>query len=75
MASALSIVEPATFAEEPTGPTRGRDLILGWIFGMLGGFALAFVLEGLNGRLYTDKQIESLAQAPVIGKISANHKA
>lgn len=68
-ASALSVIEPATLAEEATGPSRGRDLILGWAIGLMGGIAMAFVLEGLNGRLYTDKQIEALAQAPVIGKI------
>ncbi|MCC7451118.1 MAG: polysaccharide biosynthesis tyrosine autokinase [Anaerolineae bacterium] len=69
MANALNIVEPATLPDEPSGPNRNRNVLLGGVAGLMGGIVLAYVMEGVNPRVYTDKQVESTTGSSIIGRI------
>jgi non-specific protein-tyrosine kinase len=74
-ANALSVVETARLPVEPVGPNLVRDLLLGGVIGLTAGIALAFILESLSPRLYTDKQIEVATQSPIIAYIPHIKKA
>jgi len=69
IASALTVLEPANFPTGPSGPSLLRNTILASIVGLMGGIALAFVIENLSSKMYTYKQVEEVAKAPVVGKI------
>jgi non-specific protein-tyrosine kinase len=69
LASSLSILEPATLAEEPSNASLLRNVVVGAGIGLMGGITLAFVMEALNPRLYSYRQLESVIGAPVVGKI------
>jgi capsular exopolysaccharide synthesis family protein len=68
-ASSLSILEPAPLPELPSNPSLLRNVIVGLGIGLLGGITLAFVMESVNPRLNSYRQIEAIVGAPVIGKI------
>lgn len=68
-ANALTIIEQASLPEEREGPKVARDTLLALIIGLMGGIALAFVVENRNPRFYGLRQIENVLRSPVIGKI------
>lgn len=67
----ISVVEPATEPESPAKPNKLMNIVLGLMAGLIGGVGLAFLFENLGSRLYTSKQIESVAELVTIGKIPA----
>jgi len=69
MANALNIVEPATLPQDPSGPSINRNVILGGLAGLMGGVALAYLVEGMNPRVYTDKHVEVTAGSSIVGRI------
>jgi capsular exopolysaccharide synthesis family protein len=68
-ANALTVIEPATLPDEPNDANLIRNVVLAGAVGLMGGVALAFILENRNPRLYTSEQLEAVAHAPIIGKI------
>jgi capsular exopolysaccharide synthesis family protein len=68
-ASSLSILEPAPLPELPSNPSLMRNVVVGVGIGLMGGIALAFVMESLNPRLNSYRQIETVVGAPIVGKI------
>jgi succinoglycan biosynthesis transport protein ExoP len=73
------IAEPATLPTKPSSTSPWLIITLAVFVGLVGGAGLAFVFENLDTRLYSDKQIESLTNLPVVGNIpddgSASSKA
>jgi Mrp family chromosome partitioning ATPase/capsular polysaccharide biosynthesis protein len=69
MASAITVIEPALPPDEPLPSYFARNLILAGIAGLIGGLALAFLLESRSARFYTQRQIETITQTPIIGRI------
>jgi capsular exopolysaccharide synthesis family protein len=65
----LSIVQPATLPLSPSSPKKKTVLALALALGLLGGIALAFVLERFVPRLYTVGAIEGAASATVMAAI------
>ncbi len=63
------IAEPASLPVKPSSPSPYLILVIGLVVGALGGLGLAFLFEGLDTRLYTDKQIELHTGFQVIGNI------
>lgn len=63
------IAEPASLPMKPSSPSPYLILVIGLVVGTLGGLGLAFLFEGLDTRLYTDKQIELQTGYQVIGNI------
>ncbi len=67
----ITIVEPAIEPVKPSKPNKLLNISLGFVVGLIGGIGLAFLFENLGTRLYTSKQIESVAEINIIGKIPA----
>jgi polysaccharide biosynthesis transport protein len=57
--SNMRIVEEAAVLDRPTRPHRRLNLLLGLVFGVFGGLALAFVKEGLEDRIHTTDDVRS----------------
>jgi len=68
-ANTLSVVEPAVTPLTPSEPHKVINIALGLMVGLAGGLGLAFVLESLDTRLYTSKQIEAVTELPALGQI------
>ena len=65
----LTLMEPATLPITPAKPNKPLLLLLGVLFGLVGGVGLAFVVENLDTVLHTSKQIENATELPLIGDI------
>jgi non-specific protein-tyrosine kinase len=70
-ANAISVVEEAVLPRNPAKPRHPINIALGAAIGLVGGVALAFLLDNLDTKLYTQEQIESATQMMTIGRIPA----
>jgi capsular exopolysaccharide synthesis family protein len=57
--SNIRVVERASVLDHPTRPRRLLNLLLGTLFGILGGIVLAFVKEGLEDRIQTAEDVRA----------------
>jgi capsular exopolysaccharide synthesis family protein len=57
--SNIRVVERASVLDHPTRPRRLLNLLLGTLFGLLGGVVLAFVKEGLEDRIQTAEDVRT----------------
>ena len=55
--SNLRIVEEAPVLDRPTRPHRLLNLLLGVVFGLIGGVVVAFIKEGLEDRIHTTEDM------------------
>jgi capsular polysaccharide biosynthesis protein len=75
-ANTISVVEPAGLPRSPFKPRKALNIGLGFLVGIIGGVALAFLFENLGRKLYTSEQIEAVTELTPLGKIPhANPKA
>jgi len=70
-ANAISIIEEANTPNRPAKPRHALNIALGVATGLVGGIALAFLLENLDTTLYTTEQIESATQMATVGQVPA----
>ncbi len=70
-ANAISIIEEANAPNRPAKPRHALNIALGVAVGLVGGIALAFLLENLDTTLYTTEQIESATQMATVGQVPA----
>ncbi len=68
------IAESASLPDKPSSASPWLLIGLAAVVGLLGGSGLAFIFENLDTRLYSDKQIESLTDLPVVGNIPDDGK-
>lgn len=68
-ANAISVVEQAVAPRNPAKPRHPINLALGAALGLIGGIALAFLLDNLDTTLYTQEQVESATQMQTVGRI------
>jgi capsular exopolysaccharide synthesis family protein len=69
VSNALSIYQ---LAELPTQPSNRNPLInisIAVAAGLLAGVALTFVLENMNTKLFTERQIANVTQSTILGKV------
>jgi non-specific protein-tyrosine kinase len=65
----IILIDPA---EEPTNPSRPRrtlNIAIGTVLGLIGGVAVALVLENLDQRLFNLGQVQRLVDLPILGAI------
>ena len=64
----ITVIDPAV---TPDSPSIASSIIIACavLVGLFGGIGLAFVFEYLDKRLYTSKQVETIAGFNLIGKI------
>jgi capsular exopolysaccharide synthesis family protein len=72
----ISIVDLASLPVEPSSMSMGAMGALGLLFGILGGLALAFLLERMDTRMRDSRQIQDLLGLPAIAVVpQTNWKA
>jgi succinoglycan biosynthesis transport protein ExoP len=67
--SEVDIVDYALIPMMPTGPRRMSIVFMGALFGMIGGIALAFLMESLDTSLRSIAEIEAVMELPSLAVI------
>ncbi|MCU1285741.1 MAG: capsular exopolysaccharide family [Acidobacteriales bacterium] len=67
--SNVRIVDVARAPLSPSKPNIPNNIALGFLLGLVGGIALAFVLESLDNTVRTPEQVETLVGLPALGMI------
>jgi polysaccharide biosynthesis transport protein len=65
----VDIIDRATIPLVPVLPTKRSDLLFGFIGGLMGGIAVAFVLESLDDTLRTSEETEAISQLPTLAVV------
>lgn len=67
--NSISIANPAPLPTGPASPNLLLNLAVGLVAGILSGIGLAILMHRLDTTLYTSKQINEVAQLPVLAQI------
>jgi uncharacterized protein involved in exopolysaccharide biosynthesis len=67
--ASVKVIEPARVPRAPLPSRVGLKMLLGVMFGILGGIVIAFVLEFIGDRLETSERAESVLGVPVLASI------
>lgn len=66
----VTILSEADVVPWPINPdTRNRTIIIGFIFGVIAGLGLLFLVDSLDDRIRSEHEIEELLETPLLGKI------
>jgi polysaccharide biosynthesis transport protein len=68
-ANTISVVLPATRPTNPSSPRVKLNIAVGLFVGLLGGIALAFLLENLSTRVQSSAEIQETAGTQVLSMI------
>ncbi len=60
--------------EQPINPTSNRSIKITFIMGIIVGIGYVFLLDSLDNRLRSQREIEKLLQVPVLGSVSKINK-
>lgn len=63
------LVQPASAPSEPSSPGLARNVVFGIVLGALLGFGLAALLERVDRRVRSSKEMEELYGLPLVGRI------
>ena len=63
------IVDQAALPIHPTSPNKRKNLLIGLLFGLVGGVGLALFLEYLNDMVRTSRDVARLTGLPTLGSI------
>ena len=69
--SNIRVVDPALVPTAPAGPLRTRNIVLGFLVGLVGGIGLALFREYLDNTVKSPDDIESLAGLPSLAVVPA----
>lgn len=64
--SNVNVAQPATYVSEPVSPNRMLVAGSGLLFAILGGVALALMMEYLDNRLKSPTEVEEFTELPVM---------
>jgi len=67
--SEIDVVDIALIPVSPTGPRRPAIVFMGMIFGVMGGVAMAFLMESLDTSLRSIAEIEAVMELPSLAVI------
>ncbi len=67
--SGTLIVDTAELPTKPVGLTQWMAVLLGALVGMLGGVILAFIVESLDGTVYSVEEVEAITGLPSMGTV------
>ena len=67
--SNVRVVDVARAPVIPSKPNVPSNLAMGFLLGLVGGVALAFVMESMDNTVRTPEQVESLSGLPSLGMI------
>jgi capsular exopolysaccharide synthesis family protein len=67
--SNIRIVDPAMVPTTPARPAKGKNIILSFLVGLVGGIGLALLREYLDNTVKTPDDIETLARLPSLAVV------
>src|SRR5690242_6498337 len=67
--SNIRVVDPAMVPTTPTRPAKGKNIILSFLVGLVGGIGLALLREYLDNTVKTPDDIETLAHLPSLAVV------
>ncbi|MBI2677330.1 MAG: polysaccharide biosynthesis tyrosine autokinase [Candidatus Koribacter versatilis] len=70
----IRIVDPARVPVLPSHPNVPRNMLIGFLFGLTAGIALAFVQEMLDNTVKTPEEVTYLTNLPALGMIPLNKR-
>ncbi len=68
-ANSVTVIAPATLPEQPDNRLGSTQIALGLIVGLSAGLGLALILENLDTRIHSSRQLELLTKLPVLGAV------
>jgi len=71
--SNIRVVDPALAPTSPSRPLRARNILLGFLVGLVGGVGLAFFREYLDNTVKSPDDVESLAGLPSLAVVPSLH--
>ena len=74
LSNALTKIDAASLPEKASDRNPIVNIAIAALAGMLGGVALTFLFENTNTHLFSNRQIESVTQTSVIGKVPPMNK-
>lgn len=63
------LVQSAVLPTSPSSPRVARNVVLGFVLGLMAGIAIAFVLERIDRRIRDEDELEALYQRPVLAAV------
>lgn len=54
----------------PINETQNRTIIIAFVFGLIVGVGLVFLMDSLDGTIYHDRDVEDILGVPILGVIS-----
>lgn len=72
--SSLTVVEPATIPDRPSGPNKLVLLAAGLFMSVVAGGVLALIVENVDTRLHTVEQIQAITPMPIVAEIPYTRK-
>ncbi|MDA8156400.1 MAG: polysaccharide biosynthesis tyrosine autokinase [Actinomycetota bacterium] len=70
-ASNIQVLDRAEIPKSPFRPRKGRDLLIGTLFGLLGGVGLAFFVDYVDNTVKNPEDIENTISLPCLGLVPA----
>src|SRR6266404_240596 len=67
--SNIRVVDPAMIPSTPARPAKTRNMVLGFLVGLVGGIGLALLREYLDNTVKTPDDIETLARLPSLAVV------
>src|SRR5246127_143175 len=67
--SNIRVVDPAMVPSHPSRPAKGKNIILSFLVGLVGGIGLALLREYLDNTVKTPDDIETLARLPSLAVV------
>jgi uncharacterized protein involved in exopolysaccharide biosynthesis len=62
----FTVLDPPSFPRSPYFPNRVRVTLGGLALGLVAGFALAFIREGLDDSIHAEKDVSAISKMPVL---------
>lgn len=73
--TSLLVVSPSTASDSPIKPNKKLNIAIAALLGLIFSVAMAFVLEMLDNKINTKKDVEKYLKLPVLGEIPVFNEA